>query len=172
MKAVVGLGNIGEDYTNTRHNVGFIILQQYINSSFKFNKKLHSLIYKDDSNIYFMPTSFVNKSGEAIKLVLNYYNIKEADMLVISDDIDQQIGSFKITTGGGDGGHNGIKSINSIFTNTYTRLKVGVAPKTYDPTKHKAVNFVLKKFSKDEILTIQKLFNDSIKLRIDEFLNK
>lgn len=175
MKAIFGLGNVGEEYLNTRHNVGFLCIDYFLNIQspiFDNNKKLNALIYKNNEVVFVKPTSFMNKSGEVVKKVCDFYGIDINNILVIHDDIDQKIGSFKLVTNGGSGGQKGVESIVSVFkTKEFARLKIGIAPEIYNPSLHKAEDFVLKRFSNEELEVLNNLFKTTIKDKIEQFLN-
>ena len=145
MKLIVGLGNPGKEYENTRHNIGFWALDNYLdNVSFKHDKLAD--VYKDNSVIYIKPNTFMNLSGEAVKYYMNYFKIDKKDLLVIQDDLDLPLGKIRVKNNSSAGGHNGIKSIiNEIGSNEFLRLKVGISKNSKD-----IVDYVLGKFSKEE----------------------
>lgn len=175
MKAIFGLGNIGEKYINTRHNVGFLCIDNFLKNqspNFDKNKKLNAQIYKKEGVIFVKPNSFMNKSGEVVKKVCSFYGITIDNILIAHDDIDQKVGSFKFVAKGGSGGQKGVENIIKVFnTKDFKRIKIGIAPKFYNPSLHKSQDFVLKKFNQQEIKTINNLFNTGIKGKIEQFLN-
>ena len=132
MKLIVGLGNPGKEYENTRHNIGFWALDNYLdNVSFKHDKLAD--VYKDNSVIYIKPNTFMNLSGEAVNYYMNYYKIDKKDLLVIQDDLDLPLGKIRVKNNSSAGGHNGIKSIiNEIGSNEFLRLKVGISKNSKD----------------------------------------
>ncbi len=164
MKLIVGLGNIGNKYTFTRHNVGFMLLDSIaINSglSFKENTRLKCLManFRNGVNEYLLikPTTFMNLSGESVRAVVDYYKIDIKDILVIFDDLSLDIGKIRFRQNGSDGGHNGIKSvIKYMSTSEVARLKIGIGPQPNLPSEV----FVLQNFSKEELeilkVTLQK----------------
>lgn len=172
MKAIFGLGNVGEKYINTRHNAGFYILDQFVGEAqFENVKKLNSLIYKTQTTVFVKPTSFMNTSGTVVKNVCKFFSIETANILVIHDDIDQKVGSYKIVQNGGSGGQKGINSIlESLGTDVFTRLKIGIAPEVYNPSIHKAEDFVLKRFSEGEIEILDNLYKEKLSIEIKNFL--
>ena len=163
MKLIVGLGNIGNKYTFTRHNAGFMLLDSIaLNSglTFKENSKLKSLIanFKTGNEDYLLikPTTFMNLSGEAVRAVVDYYKINKEDILVIFDDISLELGKIRFRPNGSDGGHNGIKSvIQHMGTNDIARLKIGIGPQPNMPSEV----FVLQNFSKEELETLKVTLN-------------
>ena len=150
MKVIVGLGNPGKEYENTRHNIGFIILDSYL-GKVKWKEDHKSLIYEnvinDEKIIFVKPLTYMNNSGEAIKEILSYYKISTEDLLVIQDDIALELGKHRIKYDSSDGGHNGIKSIiKELNTNKVLRLKVGLAKEHEIDT----ISYVLGKLSRKE----------------------
>lgn len=148
MKLIVGLGNPGRTYQKTRHNVGYQLIDLYLTNNKikeKFEPKFEGFISEHNKAIFLKPTTFMNLSGNSVYKVMNYYKINIEDILVIVDDLNLEFGVLRLREGGSSGGHNGLKSIESVLkTNEYKRLRVGIG-KTEDPTKH-----VLSKFSKKE----------------------
>lgn len=177
MKLVVGLGNIGNEYLNTRHNIGFSIIDRYLENT-KWSKSLYGLYYKSNNVIYLKPNTYMNLSGNAVKYFVDYYKISISDLLIIHDDLDIIFGSFKLKKDSSSGGHNGIKSIiESLSSNSFLRLKIGIKNSEIVPN---AVNFVLGKFTKRELQKCeenQKIYDDVItdfisELTAEELMNK
>lgn len=106
MKLIVGLGNPGEKYENTRHNIGFIILDNYL-GNVNFKKDFSSLYYKKDDIYFQKPQTYMNDSGLAIAQLINYYKIDPKDVYVFYDDMDLEFGAIRIRDKGSSGGHNG-----------------------------------------------------------------
>lgn len=162
MRLIAGLGNIGEKYCFTRHNVGFMVLDKWaLNENFAFReeKKLKCFIAKKDDIIFIKPTTFMNLSGEAIRAVMDYYKIDTKDILVIYDDISLDLGKIRFRANGSDGGHNGIKSvIRHIGGKNFDRLKIGIGPQPNIPSE----NFVLGNFSKEQLDELKNVLNKSI----------
>lgn len=133
MKLIVGLGNPGSQYENTRHNIGFQILdliQKQFLKQFSFNSKFECFELKEkvdsETIIFIKPTTYMNLSGNALIKVKNYFKVDSADILVIVDDINLPLGSVRIRETGSAGGHNGLKSIESVLGTThYKRIKIG-----------------------------------------------
>jgi len=185
MFTIVGLGNPGEEYTNTRHNMGRIILDYFANKNklgeWENDKKNKALVLKSEVEknkiILVKPETFMNKSGLSLKLLIT--NKKKAEKLVvIYDDLDLPFGVFKISFNRGSGGHKGLESIiKSIKTKEFVRIRVGVAPvtptgKIRKPKDGEAVlNLIMKDFKKPELEEIEKLskqIGDSLLAIIDE----
>lgn len=161
MKLIVGLGNPGNEYTSTRHNVGFAIIDaiaKSINVTFsennKFRSKIGSGFILSNKVILSKPTTFMNLSGQAVSASANYYKIDISNIIVIHDDLDLPIGTVKIKTGGGNGGHNGLKSIDNCLGANYTRIRIGIGRPLH---KDDVSNYVLSAFSKAESIAINEI---------------
>lgn len=171
MKLIVGLGNPGKEYENTRHNIGFFIVDNYINyKGFSGWKSKFNGLYLDcnlfgEKVIFLKPQSYMNLSGEVVSKFVNFYKIDVSDILIISDDLDLSIGNFKLKDKGSSGGHNGLKNIEMhLGTQEYKRLKIGISNNKMIDTK----DYVLSKFSKEDIDVYDNLFNE-LKIVIDDY---
>lgn len=155
MKLVAGLGNIGEKYCFTRHNAGFMAVDKLAlenGVSFREEKKLKCFLTKFSHNgtdyVVVKPSTFMNLSGDAVQLVMNYYKIPVKDVLIIFDDLTLDTGKMRFRANGSDGGHNGIKSvIKSLGTRDIARLKLGIGPQPPIPSEA----FVLQNFTKEQL---------------------
>lgn len=166
MKLIVGLGNPGREYVNTRHNIGFMYLDYIFGDKFVTNNKFKAMEYITTINgekvIVIKPLTYMNLSGEAVIKYVNYYKIQEEDILVIQDDLDMDVGRIKLLFNHGDGGHNGIKNIIlNINSRKFLRLKIGISNIEFGDTK----DYVLGKFNSHEL----KLINDSFHV-LDNFI--
>ncbi len=165
MKLIIGLGNPGKDYQNTRHNVGFLILDNYL-GNVDWKEKFNALYFEKRINsekvIFVKPLTFMNLSGNAVVKYINYYNVNIDDILVIQDDLDLPFSTYKLKKNSSAGGHNGIKSIiNCLGSQDFLRLKIGVSNNKSIDTK----DYVLGRFSKEEkdkLDSLQKTFNEII----------
>lgn len=165
MKLVVGLGNFGKQYEYTRHNVGFIVLDNYL-KDIVWKEKFNALYYIKNDICFIKPLTYMNNSGDAVVAFKNYYKIDIKDILVIQDDLDMKVGTYKVKNNSSDGGHNGIKSIiNRLGSNEFARLKIGIL----NDTKNDVIDFVLGKFSKEEYVYISQ--NAAFKKIIDIFIS-
>ncbi len=158
MKLLVGLGNPGKEYEQTRHNIGFMIIDYFLKEA-NWQEKWNALITETRINnekvIIIKPLTYMNLSGNAVSLVCNFYKISSEDILVIQDDLDLPIGTFRLKTNSSDGGHNGIKSIiEKLGTKDFARLKIGISNNKSIDTK----DYVLAKFNKEELNTLKDLF--------------
>ena len=164
MKLIVGLGNPGKDYQNTRHNIGFNFLDSYVeykNLGNDWTKKFDGLymntIIDGHKVIFLKPQTYMNLSGNSVRKVMDYFDINIDDILIISDDLDLSIGNFKLKSKGSCGGHNGLRDIESkIGTTEYKRLKIGISNDKDKDTK----DYVLGKLSKEDKKIIDNLYKD------------
>ena len=131
MKLIVGLGNPGKEYENTRHNIGFMVIDNYLkNEKFKtkFNGMYLKKVINNEEVIFLKPLSYMNLSGEVVKKYVNYFKINLSDLLIISDDLDMPCFKIKLKYKGSSGGHNGLKNIiQNINTEEFKRLKIGIS---------------------------------------------
>ena len=151
MHLIVGLGNIGEKYQLTRHNVGFMVIDEITKSLATSNiqkSNFHSTLEKSSYDLFSKPTTYMNNSGMAVQAIKEYYKLEMEDIIVIHDDIDLPFGTVKFKIGGGHGGHNGLRSIDAHIGKEYTRVRIGVG-KPQD--KADVANYVLNNFSKEEL---------------------
>lgn len=142
IKLVVGLGNPGKEYSNTRHNMGFMVMDEIANrlEVFKWKERdgaLYFDCYLDFAHVIFMkPQKFINLSGDVIMNFVKYLDIKTEDILIVSDDLDLPVGSIKLKEKGSSGGHNGLKNIEErLGTSEYRRIKIGISNNKQMDTK-------------------------------------
>ena len=167
MLLLVGLGNPGSNFTNTRHNIGFKIIDA-INAHFKLSKqkpKFKGLLTTgsiDEKKIYAIkPLTFMNNSGTAIKELIDYFKIDAKDVIVFHDDMDIDFGKIKAKVGGSSAGHNGIESIDKSIGKEYSRVRIGIG----QPKNGKKVdNHVLEDFSENEEERIKDITDNIVKL--------
>lgn len=171
MKLIVGLGNPGKKYEQTRHNIGFMLLDSYLKDE-SWTSKMSGLYIKKNINgesvIFLKPETFMNLSGNSVVQFINYFNINFEDILIIQDDIDLNFETYRLKRNSSAGGHNGMKSIiQQLGTDSILRLKIGVS----NEYKNNVVDFVLGKFSKEELSYIDKnmkVYTDIIEMFINE----
>lgn len=178
MKLIVGLGNVGKEYENTRHNIGFMTIDSFL-GDVSFKEKNQAMYFEKNNNsekiIFIKPTTLMNNSGIAVRKYVDFYKIDVQDILVIYDDMDFEVGKFKLKPSGSSGGHNGIKSIISYLgTENFKRIRVGISKPKGD-----TINYVLGKFSKSEFETIsivlgnlKEVLNDYIIMDFDKLMSK
>ena len=155
MKLIVGIGNYGKEYENTRHNVGFNILDNY--GDLKWQKDHDAYVaeinIEKEKVLFVKPLTYVNLSGKAVLRIVNYYKIPLENILVIHDDLDLLKFNFKLKYNSSSGGHNGIKSIiKSLGSKEFSQLKVGIGQNKEIDTK----DYVLAKLSKEELEFLKK----------------
>ena len=150
---IVGLGNIGDEYANTRHNIGFIIADAFVHSmkSIFVSGRLASVAkvsFKGRTFVVIKPTTFMNLSGKAVRYWMNKENILPENVLIITDDLALPLGALRLRKKGSDGGHNGLISIiENMGTNDFARLRVGIGA---DFAKGYQVDYVLSRWSSEE----------------------
>ncbi|WP_281165842.1 aminoacyl-tRNA hydrolase [Liquorilactobacillus sicerae] len=149
MKLVVGLGNIGKEYENTRHNTGFMVLDhlaQQAGLTFTGPRQEAMLAkghYCQQTILLAKPTTYMNESGRSVRALLNYYDLEPDDLLVVHDDLDLPTGQLRLRQKGSAGGHNGIKSIiAAVSGQNFKRIRIGID----HPNKQTVVDWVLSRF--------------------------
>jgi PTH1 family peptidyl-tRNA hydrolase len=138
---IVGLGNPGQQYQYNIHNLGFLLLDYIANQNhqtFKISKKLFAQVTEVElagigGAILLKPETFMNLSGKSVLAVQNFYKINIQDIIVVHDDVDLNYGTIKAKLGGGNAGHNGLKSISNICGNNYKRIRIGCKKNSFDP---------------------------------------
>lgn len=169
----VGLGNPGNEYGRTRHNVGFMtinkIAHRYNFSSFakKYKGEIATGTIAGHKIIAIKPQTFMNKSGECVSQVVNFYKIPPEKILVFYDELDLPTAKIRIKTGGGNGGHNGLRSLDSYMDKNYVRIRIGIG---HPGDKLRVSGYVLSKFAPDEQQKID-ILNTAIADYIDFLLN-
>ena len=172
MKLIVGLGNFGKEYKNTRHNVGFMVLDYYAKkNSLSIDKKKFKGLYTEvlinnEKVILLEPQTYMNLSGECVRDFILYFHIDIKDMLVIYDDMDLDIGTLRLREKGSAGGHNGIKNIiEHLKTNEFKRVRVGISKDKYK----NVIDYVLGKFDNESKKVIDEKI-EKISYIIDDFV--
>lgn len=172
MKLIVGLGNPGSEYSQTRHNVGFMTTDELANhyqTSFNTDKKLKAEVAKfehhDETILIAKPQTFMNQSGDSVRLVMDYYRIALEDVWVVSDDLDLEFGTIRIRQGGSSGGHNGLKDIIQKVGEDFVRFRVGVKNDLLQ--KLSAEDFVLQKFNQEETQQLPAIISKTTSIMID-----
>lgn len=173
MHLLIGLGNIGREYESTRHNFGFLLLDRIIDDyglvmqSKKFKSEVFSGEISGNKIIALKPQTFMNLSGQAVLQAASFYKVDPSKIIVLHDDIDFPLGKIKVKTGGGHGGHNGLRSIDDSIGKNYMRLRLGVGRP--ENKEFETSDYVLGKFTKEEMQSVNKT-NDKISDLIDELL--
>lgn len=171
---IVGLGNVGKEYSQTRHNIGFDCVNQLQTSQSEFSpwstKKnlfcnFSSGIFNDTKVILIKPTTFMNNSGQSVASVLEYFKTSLKSMVVVHDDLDIDFGQIRCKIGGSSAGHNGIKSISAQIGDAYGRVRVGI--NNNQPPQQDTANFVLDKFTKSEQASLPLLIREAQSILIE-----
>jgi PTH1 family peptidyl-tRNA hydrolase len=158
---IIGLGNPGTEYKSTRHNVGFMAADFLAGTDAKWKKEKNALVAKVENNkIFVKPQTFMNNSGLAVQSLMTFYKIPVENLIVIHDDMDLKIGNVRIKKGGGSGGHNGIKSIDSVVGPEYKRIRIGVGHPRDINSPIDPSDWVLGKFTKDELEKINTVITE------------
>lgn len=182
MKLVVGLGNPGKEYENTRHNIGFDVIDNYLKKlNIEANKNKFDGLYAEtningEKVIFIKPQKYMNLSGEVVRKYYDFYKANLDDILIIHDDLDQSLGKIKLKRNSSSGGHNGIKNIElHLGSKDYKRLKIGISNNKNVDTK----DYVLGKISKEDRKILDNsidvccnIIDDFFKLSFDELMNK
>ncbi len=153
MKIVVGLGNPGKEYARTRHNVGWMVLDAVRGDDrarldFHFEKKWNADVAKTGDVVYCKPQTFMNRSGAAVRALMDFYKVELANVIVVYDDKDLPFGVVRLRSSGSSGGHNGVQSIIDLLGYTdFPRVRVGIAS---EEMHGDAADYVLARFSKEQ----------------------
>jgi len=166
---IVGLGNPGEKYKKTRHNLGFVLVEQLVKElgagEFRLNKKAKSLVARfrvgDSEVILVKPQTFMNLSGQAIRALTDYFSVSTKNVVVISDDSNLEAGEARVRFSGEAGGHKGLKSIIEAIGGDFWRVRIGIGS---PPEKKPLEDYVLEVFAPAQQATVDKV--------IDELANK
>lgn len=174
MKLIVGLGNPGDEYLGTRHNLGFSFLEELrkhlkIENDWQMNSKFNSEIIKSEGLILARPQTYMNLSGDAIAKIANFYKIKPDNIVVVHDELDLLLGHLKIRKGGAAAGHHGVESvINSLGTPDFIRVRLGIGTTQGFLGEHKrtsfsAEKFVMELFLPNETSSVKSMFKQALK---------
>ncbi|MDY4787980.1 MAG: aminoacyl-tRNA hydrolase [Bacilli bacterium] len=161
MKLIVGLGNPGIEYQNSRHNVGFMVVDRFVevNHLAPFKQFKKGLISKNSDFILLKPQTYMNLSGESVREVMDYFKINQEDIIVIQDDLDIPLGSLRLRDKCSAGGHNGIKNIIMHLGNdNFKRMRIGVSKNKNIDTK----DYVLSSFNKEEMEVLNPIIDKAI----------
>jgi PTH1 family peptidyl-tRNA hydrolase len=173
MKLIVGLGNPGPQYETTRHNVGFLAIDRLVDvfSARGPQKESHGEVFEatiaGEKTLLIKPQTFMNNSGKCVAPIFNFFKCTPEDLVVIHDDLDLHTFALRIKTGGGSGGHNGLKSLDSHLgqeNNGYHRLRLGIGRPNPAETQISTIDWVLQPFTDSELTTWDQVFDDVIKV--------
>ncbi len=183
MFLIVGLGNPGLKYQNTKHNFGFLLADQIVENyqlepqGVKFGGQFFVGKIADKKIILIKPQEYMNNSGSSVLEAVQFYKIPPSNIIVLHDDLDLALGRIKAKIGGGNGGHNGLKDIDDKIDKNYFRIRLGIGrPENLD---YEIADYVLGKFTKDEFEIVRKVNEKICKIfplilenNLPEFLNK
>ena len=165
---IIGLGNPGKKYSNSRHNIGFLVLEKLSkknNSNFLLNDKLKSFLSEFKINNYtyrlFLPNTYMNNSGEAVRAIVDWYKINLDQIFIIVDDKDLPLGKIRFRKKGSSGGHNGLKSIiEKLQTNDFNRIRIGIGspPLINGKSNFNTISHVLGNVSPEEQSILDKVY--------------
>jgi len=159
MTLFVGLGNPGSQYEETRHNIGFKVINKLVDDfgARDISKNtFQGTLFRSTNSLFLKPTTYMNLSGKSVLPVKQFFKVELEDIIVIHDDIDLPFGAVRFKRGGGHGGHNGLKSIDAILTKEYIRVRVGVGKPEH---KSQVADYVLHNFSEEEKKLLDILVN-------------
>ena len=172
LKLLVGLGNPGAEYQKTRHNVGFMVLEEIArknNCTFRESKKLNGKTCEIGLGInktrLLMPNTYMNESGKSVRSTKDWFNFETHQLIVLVDDMDLPLGKIRVRAKGSSGGHNGLRSIiNHLGTDEFKRLRIGIGSPSeiLKERKSKTVSHVLGKFSKEEFVILNLIIQEII----------
>ncbi|MGL5042231.1 MAG: aminoacyl-tRNA hydrolase [Culicoidibacterales bacterium] len=158
MKVLIGLGNPTKEYENTRHNIGFKIIDEILLSlgiktmKEKFESQYELVMIKSEKYLFVKPLTYMNNSGRSAIKWIEYYDIEQEDIFVFHDELDIPFADLRLKTGGSAGGHNGLKSlISHLGTQEFNRIRLGIGR----PSRGSVVDYVLGQFSKSETLALE-----------------
>lgn len=167
MLLVFGLGNFGKKYQSTRHNAGFMFIDRLVDfysiqdSKQAFQSDCYETIVDSEKTLLIKPLTYMNNSGLAVSKALSFYKLTLDKVIVIHDDIDLELGKVKVKRGGGTGGHNGLKSIDSSVGKDYLRIRIGVG---YPLGSIEVSDYVLSNFGVDDKIVIENTIDDIVKI--------
>jgi len=171
---IVGLGNPGNEYVDTRHNVGFWFLDEVVkqyHGNFKTEKKFFGetarVVIKGNDVWLLKPTTFMNLSGQSLQALAQFYKIKLENILVVHDELDLEPLTARLKKGGGHGGHNGLRDISSRMGKDFWRLRLGIG---HPGDKNKVSGYVLNKPSSDDRISIERAIDNSLRV-IDDVVS-
>lgn len=175
MKLIVGLGNFPSEYNNTKHNVGFMVIDAWLqkNETFldknEFNGWFRKLTNKNGEQfIIAKPYTYMNLSGQFVQQIVKFYKIDPKDILIIFDDLDINVGDIRVRLKGNSGGHNGIKNIIELLhTEEIKRIRIGIGRPV---NKSGVINYVLSKFTNDELVKINESIGTAVNI-INDFID-
>ena len=163
---IVGLGNIGPEYEQTRHNTGFMVLDAFAKASnIVFDDKRYGFVaetsLKGRKVFLLKPSTFMNLSGNAVRYWLNHENIDQSRLLVVSDEVALPLGAFRLKANGSNGGHNGLGHIQQLIGQNYARLRMGIGN---DFPRGMQIDWVLGRYTEEELQSLQPAIDTAVEI--------
>ena len=167
MYLVVGLGNPGSKYLHTRHNVGFVVVQEFASPTDSWREKFHGkytqFSEQETSVVVLKPETFMNLSGKAVRAASDFFRVPLERVIVVHDELDLPFGHLRLKCGGGDGGHKGLRSVSQMMGSPdYVRLRVGIG-RPADDFRGKVADFVLQPFAPHQTVELNGQIDRSVK---------
>jgi len=168
IKLIVGLGNIGKEYVNTRHNAGFMAIEKLLAGQIaRPDSKFEAEVFKAGEMLLCKPTTFMNDSGRAVRKIMDFYKLSTEDVAIIHDDLDIELGEYKIQKGVGPKVHNGVTSVEqALGTKDFLRVRLGINNRSESGFGGSGADYVLTRFTSDEL----EIIGDTIEEAMDELV--
>ncbi|PIZ24447.1 aminoacyl-tRNA hydrolase [Candidatus Collierbacteria bacterium CG_4_10_14_0_8_um_filter_43_86] len=163
MKLIIGLGNPGNEYANTRHNTGFMFVDRFTGGArFSLEGKFEAMVYRDKDVLFAKPQTFMNESGRAVRKIMDFYKLKVGDVILVHDDLDLKLGEYKIQKGVGPKVHNGVSSVEaSMPSKDFLRVRIGADNREQTQYAGSGSDYVLNKFGKDELEVLDEIMEEA-----------
>lgn len=163
MKLIVGLGNPGKEYQNTRHSAGFEFVDRISDGArFNLDSKSESLTYKENDFLFVKPQTFMNESGRSVRKIMDFYKLGTEEVIIAHDDLDLKLGEYKIQKGVGPKIHNGVSSVESnLASKDFLRVRIGVDNREKSMYGGSGADYVLGKFSKEELEILDEVLEEA-----------
>lgn len=163
MKLIVGLGNPGKEYRNTRHNIGFEFVDRLSGGvMYSLESKFESLVYREKNLLFVKPQTFMNESGRAVRKIMDFYKLGTGDIVLVHDDLDLKLGEYKLQRGVGPKVHNGVSSVEaSLPDKNFLRVRIGVDNREKTLFTGSGADYVLSKFGKEELEEIDEVMEEA-----------
>ena len=176
MKLIVGLGNPGAEFAKTRHNLGYMVVDELcskwgisLNDNAKLKSQMYTGLIDNQTLVLIKPKTFMNLSGQAVQKVKQFYKLENNDIWVISDDLDLEFGKIRTRVGGSSGGHNGLKNIIEQIGEDFVRIRIGIKNEMLERVP--AEKFVLQRFDKNEDNKLPDIINHTIQVILGSLEN-
>jgi len=171
MKLIVGLGNTGKEYVNTRHNAGFMAIDKLLSGQIaREDSKFEAEVFKSGDMLLCKPTTFMNESGRAVRKIVDFYKLSINDVVVLHDDLDIDFGEYKIQMGVGPKVHNGVTSVEEYLGGKdFLRVRIGINNREKNSFGGSGSDYVLSKFSSDESEELQDIIEEAVDELTDNF---